>query len=72
MTKRKTGPEGQQQEHARHHRRVQRLCEERGLQMSPSGASWRIHGPGIDVRAADLSIVTPEDLDTSTRAAKWD
>lgn len=72
MTKRRNGAEGLHQEQARHERRVQRMCAERGLQMSLTGVAWRITGPGIDVRAADLSIVTPEDLDTRTKVTRWD
>ncbi len=33
-----------------------------GLRCEQYGAIWRVYGPGVDVKVADLSLLMPQDL----------
>lgn len=33
-----------------------------GLRCEQHGAIWRVYGPGVDVKVADLSLLMPQDL----------
>lgn len=45
--------------------RMRAEIERRGLTISPRGACWRVHGPGVDVLVASLEKLGPEDMTPS-------
>jgi hypothetical protein len=49
---------------------LQRRCAKFSLRIEqlPSGIWW-VHGPGVDIRATDLSYVNPHDVVPVQRAA---
>ncbi len=43
-------------------REIYRLCQRLGLTVIRSGCAWRVHGQGVDVLAAELSLLNELDL----------
>lgn len=45
-----------------HAERMQRRIADAGLVLERCGCGWRVHGPGVDLRIADLAHLTAADL----------
>lgn len=41
---------------------IRHLIEQRNLTLTRTGRAWRVTGPGVDLKASDLSVINPADL----------